>query len=71
MATKQEALELVHKLALDLATELDLHYEDEDLFALQPSFSLLEKAIATLRAESLEVHADLESIVRRYHRNVQ
>lgn len=61
-------LDIIQKLTLDLATEIDLHYDDDDLFALSQSFGFLKEAIDLLEEKKMRVHDDVKVIMARYIR---
>lgn len=63
--------EAINGLLLELATELDLHYDDEDMFALTPSFDRIKQGIELLRRVGYEVHPDVLKILARYNRSNQ
>lgn len=66
-----EEVETVSALLLDLATELDLHYDDEDMFALAPSFQIIKRVCALLERLDHEVHPSVLNIIARYNRTNQ
>ena len=63
--------ELLNALVLDLATELDLHYECEDLPALSTSFTNIKGAVALLQRAGCRPHGDILKILARYNRTNQ
>lgn len=65
----QSLLTLITKLAKDLASELDLHYEDSDMFALTPSVTILKEASKTLTAQGAKTPDVVKSVISRYQRN--
>jgi hypothetical protein len=65
------AADLISKLLLELATELDLHYDDEDMHALREPFGLIRQGIGWLTANGYSAHVDVNNIVARFHRAVQ
>jgi len=60
--------EIIGKLLLELAVELDLHYEDEDMFALAPSFNLIKEGCSLLEKLGHNVHPDVYKILARYNK---
>ncbi|MBN8244680.1 hypothetical protein JF546_16815 [Nitratireductor aquimarinus] len=60
--------EVVNHLLLELATELDLHYDEEDMFALAPSFKTIKEGVSMLERWGAEVHPDVQKVVARYNR---
>lgn len=63
--------ELLNALVFDLATELDLHYDDEDFPALSQSFALIKASIALLERVGCQSHADIEKIIARFNKTQQ
>lgn len=62
---------LIDTLLLELATEIDLHYDDEDLCALAPTFSIIKQGIALLERAKFQAHPDVHKIFVRYSRQHQ
>lgn len=60
--------ELLKALILDLATELDLHYDDEDLPALSQSFAIIKASLALLERTGCQPHRDILNIVSRFNK---
>lgn len=58
--------DVLSALVLDLATELDLHYDHEDFHALTQSFDIIKRSIALLQRAGCQLHPDVHSIVARY-----
>lgn len=63
--------DLLEALVLDLATELDLHYLDEDVRTLSGSFAVIKDAIALLERFGSRPHGDVQKIIARYNRHQQ
>ena len=63
-----EDRKLIGDLLLELATELDLHYGEEDLPSLAPSFVIMKEAIALLERASCNAHPDVIQIVARFNK---
>ncbi|RWH50245.1 MAG: hypothetical protein E5X40_06660 [Mesorhizobium sp.] len=63
--------EVINKLLLELATELDLHYNDEDMFALTPSFSVIKDGVKLLNRVGYPVHPDVKRILARFNKSHQ
>lgn len=61
----------LNALVLELASELDLHYDDEDMHALSKTFSVVKQAIALLERVDCQPHPDVLAIVARYNRTQQ
>lgn len=60
--------EIVSKLLLDLATEIDLHYDDEDMFALTASFNIIKDGCALLQRLDYPVHESVNKVLERFNR---
>lgn len=56
-------------LLLELGTELDLHYDDDDLFALEPSFRILKEGVRVLEEVGQPINPDVFKIISRFDRN--
>lgn len=65
------AVGLVGQLMVELATELDLHYEEPDLFALTPTIEVLKRGAKFLADSGHSIPAEVEHILGRYHRASQ
>ncbi|RWM32577.1 MAG: hypothetical protein EOR77_21340 [Mesorhizobium sp.] len=63
--------EIINKLLLELATELDLHYDDEDMFALAPTFMVIKDGVKLLSRVGYSVHPDVERILARFNKSHQ
>jgi hypothetical protein len=61
----KEALKL---LLIDLATELDLHYDDEDFFALTHSVERMKLAVDELHKLGGETPEAVAHVFARYHK---
>lgn len=66
-----EDKDLLNALILDLATEIDLHYDSTDLPALYQSFSIIKDAVALLQRADCQPHPDILAIVTKYDRSKQ
>lgn len=66
-----EARIVIERLLLELAAELDLHYDDEDLPALKQSCNVLEEGAEFLAKAGHSAHPDVISVIRRFHRQRQ
>ncbi|MER8983904.1 hypothetical protein [Mesorhizobium sp. M0843] len=60
--------ETISRLLLELATELDLHYDDEDMFALTPSFTVIKEGVKLLERLHTTVHPDVLRILARHNK---
>lgn len=63
-----EDKKLIDDLLLDLATELDLHYDEEDFHALVPSFALIKNTVALLKRAEFEAHPDIHNVLARFNK---
>lgn len=61
-----DMLDLLNSLSRELASELDLHYEDEDFFALGTSIKELMKADRILRENEQPIAPVVSHVIRRY-----
>ena len=64
-----EALDLIESLSRELASELDLHYDEEDYFALEPSITPLRHAENLLEQNGRDVPEVVSHVLRLYRRN--
>lgn len=71
MAThvNENVAELVAELMKELASELDLHYEDEDFFALAPSIEVMRKGADFLDSVGYPQPTAYQHVMRRYQRH--
>lgn len=63
--------ETINNLLLELATELDLHYDDEDMFALSPSFKVIRDGVKLLEKLGYPVSEDVLRILARFNKSHQ
>lgn len=63
--------DLLDALVLELATELDFHYDDMDLPTLSGPFAAIKEAIALLERFGRQPHGDVQKIIARYNRHQQ
>lgn len=61
--------ELVSELLKELASELDLHYEDEDFFALAPSIEVMKRGADYLDSVGHPIPPACQHVMRRYQRH--
>ena len=63
--------ELLTDLLKELASELDLHYEDEDFFALAPTIETMKATAFLLQENGVQPPTVYEHVLRRFnkHRN--
>lgn len=59
-------LRSIHELVFELATELDLHYENEDFHALSGSIEKMKRGMLVLRSEGMHVPEEAHHVVNRY-----
>lgn len=57
---------IVSDLLRELATELDIHYENEDFFALGPTIEPMRRAAAALEASGHSVPDACVHVVARF-----
>jgi hypothetical protein len=63
--------EACHDVLLELASELDLHYEDGDFFALSPSITRMRRLADMLEASGYELPEAYVHVLKRFHRHHQ
>jgi hypothetical protein len=56
----------IQELVYELATELDLHYENEDFHALSRSIEKMKRGMLVLRSEGMHVPVEAHHVVNRY-----
>lgn len=61
----------LNELLKEVASELDLHYEDEDFFALGPTIDAMKRIAERLEAQGYRPHETYLHILRRYNRHHQ
>lgn len=59
-------LKSIAALMTDLATEMDLHYEDDDLHAISGTIEILQSAAAILQESGVAVPDCHNHLVNRY-----
>jgi hypothetical protein len=65
---KQDAVAIVSDLLQELATELDLHYEDDDFSALKPTIDKMRPAEEFLKLQGAEVPSAVTHVFQRFDR---
>lgn len=65
----QRAKTALEKLLAELATELDLHYEDGDFFALTPSIEVMKDANAVLVELGGRAAPAVDHVFARYNKS--
>ncbi|WP_222875455.1 hypothetical protein [Terrihabitans soli] len=65
---KLETISMVQDLLKEIATEIDLHYEDDDFWALGHTISRMEPAVRFLMEQEAEVPEVVTHVVRRYQK---
>ena len=63
--------ETISALTLELVTELDLHYDDEDMHALASSFVVVKDAVALLQRCNAPMNPDISAVIGRFNRSRQ
>lgn len=63
-----EVADILFEMLKELASELDLHYEDEDFFALSPSITVMQRAAGYLNKSGRKLPSVYEHVLRRYQR---
>lgn len=61
--------DLLNNLLKELASELDLHYEDEDFFALAPTIEVMKQASFLLDQNGFQPPTTYEHVLRRFNRH--
>lgn len=59
----------IWNVLVELCTEIDLHYEDEDLFALGHTIEVIEELVNILREADAKVPPAAEDIIARFYRS--
>lgn len=67
----KEATESLIDMVRELASELDLHYEDDDFFALKPTIEVMSRAVRIIQAQGYPAPEVYEHVIRRYRRHHQ
>ncbi|MDQ6438266.1 hypothetical protein RB623_29820 [Mesorhizobium sp. LHD-90] len=67
----EEGRKLIADMLLELCVVLDMHYDDGDMHALEPSFELIGNGVALLGRLSVTLHPDVDAIRARYNRSNQ
>jgi hypothetical protein len=60
----------IEEVINELASELDLHYEDADLVACAPTIEKMERLVAMLRTAGYPCPEVYNHIVQRYHESL-
>lgn len=63
--------EVINNLLRELASELDLHYEDGDFFALTPTIDRMKAAAELVANSGYSVPDSYKHILRRYNMHRQ
>lgn len=66
---RDKLIPIISNLLTELASELDLHYEDADFFALEPTISRMVPAIELLQRLGAPVPEAVSHVMRRYQRS--
>lgn len=65
-----ELAQAISDVVNELASELDLHYEDEDLVACAPTIEKMERLVALLLTAGHPSPEAYQHIVSRYHKSL-
>ena len=65
---KSEQSEIIYDLIKELASELDLHYEDEDFFALKDTISVMQAGVALLSEAGREPPQVYNHVLAKFRR---
>jgi hypothetical protein len=68
MGDLNEALGLVQILALEVASEIELHYDDDEYYALGATVGNLVIARDYLNKHRVAIPPVVETVINRYHR---
>lgn len=68
MAIDQSAANAMADLLRELASELDLHYEDADLLAIEPTIERMKRAAKLIADSGYPVPESYQHIVGRFDR---
>lgn len=68
MTSQPSAADIICGLIEELGTEIDLHYEDDELPAAIPAMMKMEQAAAWLGANSIDVPPIYKHLLDRYAR---
>lgn len=63
------ATRIIHDLIVELCSELDLHYEDDQMTALQSSIQVTATAAGHLKQSGHAVPEVYDHLLRRYQRS--
>lgn len=66
-----ELADACNDVLLELASELDLHYEDGDFFALSPSITRMRRLGDMLEGAGYELPDAYRHVLKRYNRHHQ
>jgi hypothetical protein len=65
----REVETLLKDVLRELASEMDLHYEDDDMVNLEPTMSVIKKAEAYLQQSGSSVPGVVTHVLRRFRRH--
>lgn len=65
---KTDHMDAIHDLVRELASELDLHYEDNEFFALKESIKALQHGVAVLAQAGHEPPQVYHHVISRFNR---
>lgn len=67
----REIVEIINDLLKELASELDLHYEDEDFFALSPTMERMKRAVDLVEKHGAKPPEVYLHVLKRFNRHHQ
>lgn len=70
MYIQSEFLDAIVDVVAELAMELDLHYDDDELPAIAPTFEKIDRLVGLLRAAGHTPPEVYDHIRDRYHRSL-
>lgn len=68
MELSEEIASAIFELLSELASEMDLHYEDEDFFALKPTMDKMISAASLLEGAGIDLPDAYTHVLGRYRR---
>jgi hypothetical protein len=71
MENNERLFASIRSLLIEIATELDLHYDDEDFRALHPTFERIAPSIRLLHESGTSIPEEVEHILKRYRQSQQ
>jgi hypothetical protein len=68
MDLTDEVVTAIFEMLSELSSELDLHYEDEDFFALKPTIEKMQNAARILSHAGMELPDSYKHVLSRYNK---